>query len=332
MNPYPRLTDVSDLMKSPAPTSTFADHFDRIVDNIELVIRGKRRVIERSVLCLMAQGHLLIEDVPGVGKTSLAKALATSIESTFGRVQFTPDVLPSDVTGVSIWQREQRVFEFQPGPVFANIVLGDEINRASPKTQAALLEAMEERQVTVDGISHELSSPFMVMATQNPIEHEGTYPLPESQLDRFLMRISVGYPDRASAIEILDGHGTSPTTIGQVIDAATVDSMIEAARRVHVAPSIKAYIVAIAEASRSHSAIALGVSPRATVALQSVVRALAASRGRDHVIPDDVKEMAPIVLAHRISLTSDAQLHGRSIATIIGDLLDSVPVPSTHEA
>lgn len=322
------MTDLS----TPAPSATFADHFDRIVDNIEIVIRGKRSVVEFAVLCLMAEGHLLVEDVPGVGKTSLAKSLASSIDCTFGRVQFTPDVLPSDVTGVSIWQRDQREFEFQPGPVFANIVLGDEINRASPKTQAALLEAMEEHQITVDGTSHQLASPFMVLATQNPMEHEGTYPLPESQLDRFLMRVSVGYPDRDAAIEILEGHGAERAQIRPVVDAATVAAMIEAAKSVHVAPSLRAYIVAIADASRQHSAVALGVSPRATVALQSASRALAAARGRDHVLPDDVKSLAGTVLGHRVVLTSDAQLQGRDAAAVVNDIIASVPVPSGHDA
>ena len=321
------MTDLS----TPPSTATFADHFERIVDNIEIVIRGKRTIVERAVLTLMAEGHLLVEDVPGVGKTSLAKALATSIDCTFGRVQFTPDVLPSDVTGVSIWQRDQREFQFQPGPVFANIVLGDEINRASPKTQAALLEAMEERQVTVDGTSHQLASPFMVVATQNPMEHEGTYPLPESQLDRFLMRVSVGYPERAAAIEILEGHGAERAEIGPVIDAPTVAAMIEAAKSVHVAPSLRNYIVEVAESSRRHSAVALGVSPRATVSLQSASRALAASRGRDHVIPDDIKELAAAVLGHRVVLNSDAQLQGRNAATVVEDIIGSVPVPSGHD-
>ena len=321
---------VTDL-STPPSTATFADHFERIVDNIEIVIRGKRTIVERAVLTLMAEGHLLVEDVPGVGKTSLAKALATSIDCTFGRVQFTPDVLPSDVTGVSIWQRDQREFQFQPGPVFANIVLGDEINRASPKTQAALLEAMEERQVTVDGTSHQLASPFMVVATQNPMEHEGTYPLPESQLDRFLMRVSVGYPERAAAIEILEGHGAERAEIGPVIDAPTVAAMIDAAKSVHVAPSLRNYIVEVAESSRRHSAVALGVSPRATVSLQSASRALAASRGRDHVIPDDIKELAAAVLGHRVVLNSDAQLQGRNAATVVEDIIGSVPVPSGHD-
>ena len=321
---------VTDL-STPPSTATFADHFERIVDNIEIVIRGKRTIVERAVLTLMAEGHLLVEDVPGVGKTSLAKALATSIDCTFGRVQFTPDVLPSDVTGVSIWQRDQREFQFQPGPVFAIIVLGDEINRASPKTQAALLEAMEERQVTVDGTSHQLASPFMVVATQNPMEHEGTYPLPESQLDRFLMRVSVGYPERAAAIEILEGHGAERAEIGPVIDAPTVAAMIEAAKSVHVAPSLRNYIVEVAESSRRHSAVALGVSPRATVSLQSASRALAASRGRDHVIPDDIKELAAAVLGHRVVLNSDAQLQGRNAATVVEDIIGSVPVPSGHD-
>ncbi|MCP3938424.1 MAG: MoxR family ATPase [Actinomycetia bacterium] len=307
---------------------TFEEHFAAIRSNIEKVIKGKPEVIDRALVCLFAGGHLLVEDVPGVGKTSLAKAIARSIDCDFGRMQFTPDVLPTDVVGVSIWNRETRVFEFQPGPVFSNIVLGDEINRASPKTQAALLEAMEERQVTVDGVTRPLGSPFMVVATQNPIEHEGTYPLPESQLDRFLMRISIGYPAGAAAIEILDQHGVEPVEIEPVVDAATVVSMAKAARSVHVAPALKSYIIDLAERSRGHHALALGVSPRATVSLQSASRALAASRGRDHVLPDDIKELAISVLAHRLLLAPDAQLRGTSIESVLSEVLTAVPIPA----
>ncbi len=320
------MTEIADLPTT-APV-TFEEHFAAIRSNIEKVIKGKPEVIDRALVCLFAGGHLLVEDVPGVGKTSLAKAIARSIDCDFGRMQFTPDVLPTDVVGVSIWNRETRVFEFQPGPVFSNIVLGDEINRASPKTQAALLEAMEERQVTVDGVTRPLGSPFMVVATQNPIEHEGTYPLPESQLDRFLMRISIGYPAGAAAIEILDQHGVEPVEIEPVVDAATVVSMAKAARSVHVAPALKSYIIDLAERSRGHHALALGVSPRATVSLQSASRALAASRGRDHVLPDDIKELAISVLAHRLLLAPDAQLRGTSIESVLSEVLTAVPIPA----
>jgi MoxR-like ATPase len=313
--------------------AAFSQQFAKIVDNISQVIKGKPEVIEQALLCLVAEGHLLVEDVPGVGKTSLAKALATSIECSFGRLQFTPDVLPTDVTGVNIWRQSNGEFEFQPGPVFANIVLGDEINRASPKTQAALLEAMQERQVTIDGVSHQLSRPFMVIATQNPIEHEGTYPLPESQLDRFLMRISVGYPDTEAALDILDSHGgISSTSIDAVIALPELQTMIETASRVHVAPSLKRYIIDIAEASRHHSSLALGVSPRATLSLQRASKALAAARGRDFVIPDDLKELAVPVLAHRLLLTPDAQLQGMSMAQVVEGILAAVPVPTTSGA
>ncbi|MCB0990495.1 MAG: MoxR family ATPase [Acidimicrobiales bacterium] len=321
------MTEIADPPKT-AP-ATFAEHFAAIRANIEQVIKGKPEVIDRSLVCLFAGGHLLVEDVPGVGKTSLAKAIARSIDCDFGRMQFTPDVLPTDVVGVSIWNRETRTFEFQPGPVFANIVLADEINRASPKTQAALLEAMEERQVTVDGVSRRLAAPFMVLATQNPIEHEGTYPLPESQLDRFLMRISIGYPSPAAAVEILDQHGAEPIELSPVVSAQTVTAMTAAARGVYVAPALKSYMVELAEASRQHRSLSLGVSPRATVSLQSAARALAASRGRDHVLPDDIKELTIPVLSHRLVLAPDAQLQGGSVSQVLSEVLASVPVPTT---
>src|SRR3954462_2024043 len=236
------------------PAAEFADAFNSVVGNIERVIQGKVEVIQLTLLCLLAEGHLLVEDVPGVGKTSLAKALSASVKCTFGRVQFTPDLLPSDVVGVSVYNRSSGGFDFRPGPIFANILLGDEINRASPKTQSALLEAMAEQQVTVDGTTYQLEAPFMVMATQNPIEHEGTYPLPESQLDRFFMRISVGYPAREAELEMLDAHGDHDAfeDIGAVVKAADVQSMIAIARNVHLAPSLKNYLVELAEATRRH--------------------------------------------------------------------------------
>src|SRR2546421_695047 len=264
------------------------------------VIQGKDEPIRLALVCLIAEGHLLIEDVPGVGKTSLAKALAASIDVTWHRIQFTPDLLPSDVTGVTVWNRGTGTFEFRAGGIFANVVLGDEINRASPKTQSALLEAMEERQVTVDATTYRLSAPFMVIATQNPIEHEGTYALPESQLDRFLLRIRMGYPDRAAEIEMLDSHAaTSPVDeLQPVLTAADVQDMVEIAQTVHVAPALKSYIVDLAAATRGHPALALGMSPRSSLALQRVARARAASVGREYVVPDDIKGLAIPTLGH----------------------------------
>jgi MoxR-like ATPase len=313
-------------------SETFADVVGAIAANIGQVIQGKPEVIDLLVLCLVSEGHLLIEDVPGVGKTSLAKALARSIDCTFGRVQFTPDVLPSDVVGVTVWNRGTDRFEFRSGPVFANIVLGDEINRASPKTQSSLLEAMEERQVTVDGTSYKLGSPFMVIATQNPADHEGTYPLPENQLDRFLMRISIGYPDRQAEMEILDVHAglVNVAAVRAVATAAQVESMVQAVRTVHVAPAVKGYLVDLAEASRRHPGLALGMSPRATLSLLRACRARAAASGRNYVIPDDAKALAESVLAHRFVLSPDAQLQGADARAVVQDVLASVPVPTTR--
>jgi MoxR-like ATPase len=298
--------------------------------NIERVIAGKPDVVNAALVVLLAEGHLLIEDVPGVGKTSLAKALARSIDCSFGRVQFTPDLLPSDVVGVTVWNRQTGNFDFRPGPVFATIVLGDEINRASPKTQSALLEAMAEGQVTVDNNTYPLGPPFMVIATQNPIEHEGTYPLPESQLDRFLMRVSVGYPDRDAEIDVLDAHGDHNTLadIGPVATAADVQGMINAVRTVHVAPALKSYLVDLADASRHHPHLTLGMSPRATLSLQRVARARAAALGRAYVIPDDIKALAQPVLAHRLLVRPEAQLQGISAADALTEILSSVPVPA----
>jgi MoxR-like ATPase len=314
-----------------AGTATFAELFDAISSNVQRAIQGKADVVDLALLCLVSGGHLLIEDVPGVGKTSLAKALARSIDCSFGRVQFTPDLLPSDVVGVSVWNRSESRFEFRPGPIFASIVLGDEINRASPKTQSAMLEAMAEGQVTVDNITYPLGPPFMVIATQNPIEHEGTYPLPESQLDRFLMRVSVGYPSRDAEIEVLDTHGDHNPLDGirPVATGSDVEAMIDAVRAVHVAPSIKAYLVDLANASRRHRHLALGMSPRATLSLQRVARARAAAEGRPYVLPDDVKALAEPVLAHRLLITPEAQLQGISSADALAEILAQVPVPSS---
>ncbi len=312
------------------PVPTFAALFEAISDNIAQVVHGKRNEIELAVICLLAEGHLLIEDVPGVGKTSLAKALAASIECTWKRVQFTPDLLPTDLVGVSIWQRSTETFDFRPGPLFANIVLADEINRASPKTQSALLEAMEERQISVEGRSHPLSPPFMVIATQNPIEQEGTYRLPESQLDRFLLRLSLGYPSREAELSILDvqGSGTTPATLGAVVTVAEVLAMIDAVRGVHLASPLKAYLVDLAEFSRRHPGIALGMSPRATLQLARAVRATAAARGRNYATPDDVKSVAHAVLCHRLVLRPEAMSRGLTAQQAVTEVLAAVPIPS----
>jgi MoxR-like ATPase len=310
--------------------ASFAELFGSITTAVGRAIRGKDDVVELAVLCLVSEGHLLVEDVPGVGKTTLAKALAASIECEFGRIQFTPDLLPSDVVGVTVWNRSVSEFEFRPGPVFASIVLGDELNRASPKTQSALLEAMAENQVTVDGRSYPLGPPFMVIATQNPVEHEGTYPLPESQLDRFLMRASVGYPSRAAELEVLDTHGdVEPlATLTPVASAADVKGLIAAARTVHASPAIKAYLVDLADATRRHPHLALGMSPRATLSLLRVARSRAAAQGRSFVVPDDVKALAEPVLAHRLVVTTEAQLQGISPADALREVLGAVAVPT----
>jgi len=309
---------------------SFTDAHEEVAANVQRVIQGKPEVIELVLLCLISEGHLLIEDVPGVGKTSLAKALAASIDSSFGRLQFTPDLLPSDVVGLTVWNRNANEFTFRPGPIFNNIVLADEINRASPKTQSALLEAMAEAQVTVDGTTYQLDRPFMVIATQNPIEHEGTYPLPESQLDRFLMRVSVGYPSPESELEILEAHGDHDALedIGAVVTAAQIDELTDAARAVHVAPALRRYLVDLANASRRHPSLALGMSPRATLALQRVARSRAAISGRAYVVPDDLKSLAEPVLAHRLLITPEAQLQGATAADALSEVLATVPVPA----
>jgi MoxR-like ATPase len=323
---------VATIQTATARGATFADCYHRVVANVERVIQGKRDVIELMLLCLVSEGHLLLEDVPGVGKTSLAKSLATSIEATFGRVQFTPDLLPTDVVGLTVWNRNEGTFDFRAGPVFNNIVLADEINRASPKTQAALLEAMAEVQVTVDGATYPLGRPFMVIATQNPIEHEGTYPLPESQLDRFLMRVSVGYPSADAEMQILETHGDHDAyrDIGPVVTADHIAGMAAAARGVHMAPSLKAYLIDLAQATRRTPQLALGMSPRATLALQRVAKARAAAQGRGYVTPDDIKALAVPVLAHRLLVTPEAQLQGLGAADVLADVLRAVPVPGGH--
>lgn len=312
----------------------FGKNFGAIVDNIEEVIQGKRRTIELATICLLAKGHALIEDVPGVGKTLLARSLARSIDCSFQRIQFTPDLLPSDVTGVSVWDRESAHFVFRPGPVFANVVLGDEINRASPKTQSALLEAMEERQVTVDAVTRPLGPPFMVVATQNPIEHEGTYPLPEAQLDRFMMRLSMGYPARDKELEMLEAHGQHSTLddLGPVVDAADVNRMIDIASGVFVADAIRSYLVDLSDATRNEPDLLLGASPRATLFMQRAARTHAATLGRDYVTPDDVKVMLHPVLNHRLILQPEAQMRGAGVQSIIDSISTRVGVPGARTA
>jgi MoxR-like ATPase len=319
--------------RTPAVSAaSFEEIFNGLVSNIERVIQGKREVIQLALTCLVADGHLLIEDVPGVGKTMLAKAISRTIDGSWHRIQFTPDLLPSDVTGVSVWNRGTNEFEFRPGGVFANIVLADEVNRASPKTQSALLEAMEERQVTVDAVTHPLQRPFMVIATQNPIEYEGTYPLPEAQLDRFLMRVRMGYPDRAAGIDILEAHGIDEpvSDLTPVLKAAEVMKLSESVTHVYVAPSLKGYIVDLVEATRHERDLALGVSPRGTLALQRAARAWAAANGRDYITPDDLKFLAGTVLEHRLILAPEAQLRGATARDVLDTVLDRVPVPSVR--
>jgi len=325
------------MVDAPAPTGgpasppeRFADLFGRVCDNVTRVIRGKDGVVELTVLALVAEGHVLVEDVPGVGKTSLAKALARSIDGTFGRVQFTPDLLPADVLGTSVWNQQAGSFEFRAGPVFANVLLADEVNRASPRTQSALLESMAEAQVTVDGRTRPLPRPFVVLATQNPLEHHGTFPLPESQLDRFLMKLSIGYPERIDEAEILatDGEAANLAALEPVVSAEQVVAMAQHCRRVHVSATLSEYLIDLAAATRRHRHLALGMSPRATLGLQRAARVRAAAQGRRHVVPDDVKALAPAVVAHRLVVHPEAHVQRISALDVVADVLDSVPVPA----
>jgi MoxR-like ATPase len=327
-------TDGSAHRADGADLDTLARVTGRIRASIERVIEGKRDVAGLSLIVLLAEGHLLIEDVPGVGKTMLSKALARSIDCSVRRIQFTPDLLPSDVTGVSVFNQERREFEFRPGGIFANIVVGDEINRASPKTQSALLECMEERQVTVDGSTYHLDPPFMVIATQNPIEMEGTYALPEAQRDRFMARVSMGYPVESAEIAMLDAHTRSSPLddLEPVTDSGEIKKLIEIVGRVHVAESVQRYAVAITTATRRSPELTLGASPRATLHLVRAARASAALAGRDYVVPDDVQELAVPVLAHRLLPTVETSMSGRTTETSLRHIVSTVPMPDARHS
>jgi MoxR-like ATPase len=299
-----------------------------LIQNVERVIVGKRQAIEFIMVALLCEGHILLEDVPGSGKTMLARSIAASLGISFKRVQCTPDLLPNDITGVSIFNQKSGEFEFKPGPIFVNILLADEINRATPRTQAALLEAMQEQQVTADGVTRDLPRPFLVLATQNPIEYEGTFPLPEAQLDRFLMRLSVGYPSRTDERQILTNLWREHpiTKIGKVVNGHDLSALQKRVWDVNVDVTLQDYIVALAEATRNHSDLVLGVSPRGSLALLKGAQAFAAIRGRDYVIPEDIKTLVPLTLAHRLILTPEAELRGRTAQLILEDVLDKTPL------
>ena len=303
-----------------------------IVENVSKVIVGKKSIVEHALSAVVAQGHILIEDVPGVGKTMLAKSISASIGCSFKRIQFTPDLLPSDIVGISIYNQRTGEFQFRPGPVMAQMVLVDEINRATPKTQSALLEAMEELQVSVDGDSRTLDRPFVVIATQNPIEYEGTFPLPEAQLDRFLMRISLGYPSFAEEMSIIEQQ-EQVHPINELRSVATPEDIIdlqEACKNIYVDNTVREYIVSLIDATRNHENVSLGASPRASLGMFRAARGLAILRDRDYVIPDDIKELAYAVLAHRLILSPSARMRGLHTGQIISNLLESVPIPSTN--
>ncbi|MGV8876598.1 MAG: AAA family ATPase [Rhodoglobus sp.] len=311
----------------------FAENFNSLVSNVEQVILGKTFVVRLGFTALLSEGHLLLEDNPGTGKTSLARAIAQSVSGLSSRIQFTPDLLPGDITGVSIFDQRDNEFEFHPGPIFANIVLADEINRASPKTQSALLEVMEEGNVTVDGISHPVGTPFMVIATQNPIEQAGTYRLPEAQLDRFLIKASIGYPDRASTLRILDGAGVPAHSlvIDPVLSAELVITMAQLARTVHVDATINDYVSRIVDATRNAQEVRLGVSVRGALALVRAAKTLAASNGRHYVVPDDIKALAESVLAHRLVIDAEAEFDGVTASSVIAQILIENPPPAERQ-
>lgn len=311
----------------------FADITERITANVEKAVLGKSYVIRLSLTAMLSEGHLLLEDVPGTGKTSLARALAQSVRGTTTRVQFTPDLLPGDITGITVFDQRSGDFTFHRGPVFATIVLADEINRASPKTQSALLEVMEEGQVTIDGVSHNVEAPFLVIATQNPIEQAGTYRLPEAQLDRFLMKTAIGYPDHAATVRILEGAGGPRATVVEpVIDLTTVRELIGAARKVHVDPTITDYVARLVEATRSHEDVRLGASVRGALALVRCAKTFAATEGRHYVIPDDAKALAEPVLAHRLGLDPESEFDGVTASAVISEVLVETPPPSERIA
>jgi len=299
-----------------------------LIENVEKVIVGKRQAIEYIIVALLCEGHVLLEDVPGSGKTMLARAIATSLGIRSKRIQCTPDLLPNDITGVSVYSQKSGEFEFNPGPIFVNILLADEINRATPRTQAALLEAMQEQQVTVDGVTRDLPRPFLVLATQNPVEYEGTFPLPEAQLDRFLMRLSLGYPSRADERQILTNLWREHpiTKIGQVVNGQELSNLQKQIWDVNVDLTLQDYIVAVAAATRDHPDLLLGVSPRGSLALLKGAQALAAIRGRDYVLPEDIKTLVPLTLAHRLILTPEAELRGRTTILILQDILEKTPL------
>ena len=308
---------------------SFTDFHHAVRDNIARVIIGKAEAVELLLVALLCNGHALLEDVPGIGKTTLAKALAKSLSCSFSRIQFTPDLLPSDVTGINIYNQRDQEFEFRPGPVFHQILLGDEINRATPRTQSSLLEAMQERQVTLDGVTRELTAPFIVIATQNPIELEGTFPLPEAQLDRFLLQIQLGYPTLDEEEEILQRYQQQDPLIDlqPVADAAQVLDLQRQVRDVYLSDDVRGYILAVVRATREHESVDLGVSPRGSLALFRASQALAALRGRDFVLPDDVQTLAPPLLTHRIHISPQTRLRGRTPAQVVGEIAESVPVP-----
>jgi MoxR-like ATPase len=322
------------MSMTPEQASAFQETFGRIVANVEQVLLGKTFVIRLGLVALFSEGHLLLEDYPGTGKTSMARAIAQSVAGTSSRIQFTPDLLPGDITGVSVYDQKSGQFEFHRGPVFANVVLADEINRASPKTQAALLEVMEEGHVTVDGETHEAGHPFMVIATQNPIEQAGTYRLPEAQLDRFLLKASIGYPDHASTLRILEGSDVKAhdLVLQPIVTADAVLELAEQARHVHVDPSVNDYVSRLVEATRTATEVRLGASVRGALALIRSAKTLAAASGRHYVIPDDVKSLAEPVLAHRLLLDPEAEFDGVTTSGIVGQLLLETPPPSDRQA